>query len=459
MDTSTALLFAFIVNLIAWVGCVAYVLGFKRMPSYHPLVIFLIYFLLGYVYQPLADLISGGSTVWNTVGYFPTPEDIVFATLVDVVGILSFIFVPPLLINGIHDDLEMPAISLEITNQVGFLITASIAAAAGLLSIYHLLSTNTDTVVNITQRLLPGGGTAFTGDSSGYQNVGAEFIPPLLIILYFRYGFTRFNLAVTGLYMFIIMYMGVNRAGFLTIALGAIVVYLMRSGTKYFRLRHIVFGIVLLVAFDIIGGNRFIIREMLSGQQNTVVENERWQNIRNHGSMLADMQEFESMTLVTSIIPDRSNSYNWFTQYGSLLVRPIPRTFWPDKPVDTSILSMVDYGNFYYLTFSMIADAYINMGLPSVVLIMALDSFLLCFLYKAIQRTTSANLLLLFTLIVAYLPVLYRDGGWPASGYFVIASMFGAWVMIVCGGIRIIRRQTITDSVPKAEPEPHVSVA
>jgi hypothetical protein len=457
MDTSTALLFAFIVNAIAWMGCVSYVFGFKRMPSYHPLVIFLIYFLFGYVYQPLADLISGGSTVWNTVGYFPTPENIVFATFVDLIGILSFVFVPPLLINGIHDDLEMPAISLEITNQVGFLITASIAGAAGLLSIYHLLSTNTDSVVNITQRLLPGGGTAFTGDSSGYQNVGAEFIPPLLIILYFRYGFTRLNLAVTGLYMFIIMYMGVNRAGFLTIALGAVVVYLMRSGTKYFRLRHLIFGLVLLVVFDIIGGNRFIIRELLSGQQNTVVENERWQTIRNHGSMLSDMQEFESMTLVTSVIPERSNSYNWFTQYASLLVRPIPRSLWPDKPVDTSVLAMVDYGNFYYLTFSMMGDAYMNMGIPSVVLILALDGFLLSALYKAVKRSSSANLLLLFTLTVAYLPVLYRDGGWAASGYFVIASMFGAWVMIICGGIRVIRRQTIPDSVPDAEPR--VSVA
>jgi hypothetical protein len=456
MDNSTAFLFAFLVNAIAWAACVSYALGVKRMPSYHPLIIFLIYFLFGYVYQPFVDWFNGGSTLWNIVGFSARPGDILFATLVDLIGLLSFTFIPPLLVTGIHDDLEMPAMSLAITNRIGFSFTAGLAAIAGVLSVWHLLSTNTNSYLNITQRLLPGGGQAFVG-SSGYQNIGMEFIPPLFIILYFRSGFTRLNLALTAAYMFVIMYMGSNRAAFLTIALAAIVSYLVRTGIKHFRVRHMVIGLVLLAIFDVIGGNRYAVRELLSGEVNTAAEGGKWQIIRNQGGALADLQEFESMTLVTTVIPERSNSYNWFTQYGSLLVRPIPRQWWEDKPIDTSIVSMVDYGNFYFLTFSMMGDAYSNMGIPSLVLIMALDGFLLCSLYKMVKRGTSANVLLLFTLITAYLPLLYRDGGWCASGYFVITSMSAAWLLIKFGGIRLIRHQNVSDSIPDAEPR--VSIA
>jgi O-antigen ligase len=102
-------------------------------------------------------------------------------------------------------------------------------------------------------------------------------------------------------------------------------------------------------------------------------------------------------------------------------------------------------------------DAYSNMGIPSLVLIMALDGFLLCSLYKMVKRGTSANVLLLFTLITAYLPLLFRDGGWCASGYFVITSMSAAWLLIKFGGIRLIRHQNVSDSVPDAEPR--VSIA
>ena len=113
MSVSTALLFSFIANSAAWLVCAYYVFHIKNMPIYHPLAIFLGYFLLGYVYRTGADWLYGGANLWNDVGFWPTAGNIVYATFVDLVGLASFVFIPAFLVGGIHDRLRMPKFSFR----------------------------------------------------------------------------------------------------------------------------------------------------------------------------------------------------------------------------------------------------------------------------------------------------------------------------------------------------------
>ena len=320
----------------------------------------------------------------------------------------------------------------------------------GVFSLSKVVSLDVDNLTSVVVQIAADGGQALQ-NVSGYETIGVEFLPALLMVLYICYGFSRFNIVVTVAYMLFRMYWGEERSGFIMITLAAIVVVMIKTGATKLRLQHAVIGIVLLAIFDFLGANRLVFREILYGRTSTASAYQTFQynRTRANDSPLADVQEFESMSIVTSLVPEVTGGYNWFTQYATLIIRPIPRQWWENKPTYTGRIIMIKYGRFFSLTFSMMGDAYTNFGLLSVVFMMTLDSLLLCLLYKATQKTNSPYMVFLFVLTTATLPLLYRDGGWYGSMYYVISGMAGAWVLILSGGIRVVREPVKIGVVPQ----------
>src|SRR5580704_15023917 len=194
MDAHTALLFAFILNLMVWICCTYYAIWLKRAPLYHPMVLFLIYFLFGYVYTPLADWILGYSEIWLHDNLFPTAVDIFYGTLISIVGLFSFVFIPPLLNKNIYDRLSVRPTRLAVTRPTVFWVAIATLGAIGIAStIGGFASNNAATIGQYVSAQNLTGGFKLYG-VSGYANLGQEFIPALIFVLMLKSGINRTNL-------------------------------------------------------------------------------------------------------------------------------------------------------------------------------------------------------------------------------------------------------------------------
>ena len=121
-----------------------------------------------------------------------------------------------------------------------------------------------------------------------------------------------------------------------------------------------------------------------------------------------------------------------------MLVWPIPRQLWLDKPVYTSIIDLNQYGDFRNLSTTMFADSYMTLGLPAVIIICFLISLWLnFFLIRGVERSTPLRMMVYFSIII-YLPVLFRDGPVVAA-YFYIPLTLGAFVLCRGGNLKLSR--------------------
>jgi oligosaccharide repeat unit polymerase len=438
MDAHTALFFVFIGNLLAWIGCTYYAVWIKRAPLYHPMVLFLIYFFFGYVYRPLADWIQGYSDIWLHDSLFPTPPDIFYAMFISIVGLVSFVFIPPLLNKSIHDRLSVRPTRFVVTRPTVFWIAVAVVGVVGFVStVGGLANTNSATIGQYVSERQLTGGTQLVG-VSGYQTLGQEFVPALIFLLLLKSGITRTNIALVAGVVMLRLYEGTERSGFLAMAFAFLLAMMFRNGMQYLRFRYIVLIVVLVAAFDVLGGDRLAIQDIVTGNKTISDVVSEYQHGRGSALPLSDVQEFDSTTLVTMLVPERTG-YNWFSQYMRLFIWPIPRQIWPDKPVLTSRIVWMRYGNFFGQTMSMMGDAYTNFGFASVVLVMALYGAGLSWLFKRAQATASPTLFGASAVFAIQAPLLFRDGEVGAY-YYIFAWIAVLAVLCIAGRIRLQRR-------------------
>jgi hypothetical protein len=248
--------------------------------------------------------------------------------------------------------------------------------------------------------------------------------------------------------MLLRIYEGTERSGFLAMGFAFILAIMLRHGRKYFRLRHILLFLILLSLFDVLGGDRSAVKDLISGNKSVSQITEDYQSNRGGTLPLADFEEFDSTTFVTMLVPVRTG-YNWFSQYFRIFIWPIPRQIWPNKPIYTSNIVWMDYGNFFGQTISMIGDAYTNFGLASVVLILGLYGLGLSILFKRAQTTASPTLFATNAVFAIFAPLLFRDGEVGAY-YWIVIWILIVGILSVAGHIKIQRRKVSSSQVGTA---------
>jgi oligosaccharide repeat unit polymerase len=130
-----------------------------------------------------------------------------------------------------------------------------------------------------------------------------------------------------------------------------------------------------------------------------------------------DTQEFANFDYlchVVSCVPDRSGTYTYGSQYLQLFTEPIPRKFWPGKPIGAPIglVNLNQYGNFNGLTVSLPGDGWMSGGWVGLIITMGLVGALLGRAHRWFWQHSNNNLVALFYLVsLAMLPQWFRDGG------------------------------------------------
>jgi hypothetical protein len=413
----------------------AFLLFILRLPMYHPLILFSVYFFLGYCLAAASIWWNGGSYLWEYTGILPDSFDVLYAGALATLGYLSFTFMPFLLTPARRIPLRIEPVTFVIDSPATFWLTFAILTILGIVSTKLAFFDANSLAVTIDDQ----GGQRLV-NVSGYQTLAADFLPVLgvLSVLVLR----RISVAFIFLSAFVAvrMYIGSGRSSFVAAIIGMLVAIMIRKGFRRIRISHLVILILLAVVFDWLGTNRLAFQEWLFPDQVTASElmssneNINWTSVRA-SSPLSDTYDFASFTMVSKIVPDLTG-FNWGSQYLEGLIWPIPRQLWPDKPIYTSQINFLSSGNFFGQSISSMGDAYTNFGLVSLVLLMGAIGTCSCKLYQAAANSRSALMLMSFVIGAMYAPILFRSSIIQFE-YFFLASFLCVYTLFKLGRVRI----------------------
>ena len=160
--------------------------------------------------------------------------------------------------------------------------------------------------------------------------------------------------------------------------------------------------------------------------------------------------EFDSFLAIVGLYPDSLN-YDYFGIYGRILIHPIPRLLWPDKPP----LFVSSWDDFLFRTGigwgsseSVLGDLYIQMGLLGVLIGMFVAGVLFKFLYAYLMRAPSTPFMqLLYAVAIGNIPIFVIQSGIAA---------FWNWMPLMIPGVLVAywatRKRTPIGWRPRAVP-------
>ena len=127
-----------------------------------------------------------------------------------------------------------------------------------------------------------------------------------------------------------------------------------------------------------------------------------------------DFANFDYLAAVVSIVPARTGTYSYGSQYLQLFTEPIPRILWKGKPVGApvSFFSLNQYANFTGLTVSLVGDGWLSGGWIGVVITMVLAGIILGLAHRSFWAKTSLPIpSMLYITFLGISPNWFRDGG------------------------------------------------
>lgn len=150
-----------------------------------------------------------------------------------------------------------------------------------------------------------------------------------------------------------------------------------------------------------------------------------------------DTVEFDVSTAALSAVT-RNGDYTYGTQYLRILIWPIPRQIWADKPVYTSIVDLNKYGDFRYLTVGVYTDTFMAFSFASLLVMMTLLGVFFAKIYDVLCRGVRVSHVMFFWIVLIFAKTILRDGGVTVF-YFWIFSMVPVITLSYLGRLRICR--------------------
>jgi hypothetical protein len=169
--------------------------------------------------------------------------------------------------------------------------------------------------------------------------------------------------------------------------------------------------------FNLIGHNRDVLKELLSGEEVRTVEYDAGMTKEQKIKKKYDNQDaanFDSLAYIAAVVPERTGTYTYGTQYLQIFTEPIPRLLWKGKPkgAPVAFFDLDAYANFIGLTPSLVGDGWMSGGWVGVIITLGLVGGFLGWAHRWFWNHEKDNLCALFYLTA--LPMLaqwYRDGG------------------------------------------------
>jgi hypothetical protein len=430
-------------QVIVWLIIISIFFASGQASIFHPVTWYLAFHALVFVLRPVLVHYFGFDFIWNYMRFRPTDEVFVRTLEVSSVGLVLFVAACLAVSRRNPSFSEDHYREFSPTQKRGLLVvTLLLAPIIG----YSIYSTAKGTSVG---ELV--GGVFININSVGYLNDAQFLLMPLLCIWLMV---TRFHWANA---LPVILYIGYRSWGgwarFTIVLFVAMVVatYCWQHRLRWMPRWAVAAALPVFMLFNLIGHNRDVFKELLTGQQVRTVEYDPGmttdQKIKKQYDN-PDAANFDSLAYIIAVVPERTGTYTYWSQYLQIFTEPIPRLLWKGKPVGApvSFFDLNAYGNFIGLTSSLCGDGWMSGGWVGLAITMTLMGGFLGWFHRWFWNHAGNNMASLFYLTaLPMLAQLYRDGGISIAKFMLwnwlpLLMWTGInWLM----GQRLVRNYTI----------------
>ena len=418
-----SLFFAASLDISIFLICTWILFRFGKISIYHPATTYLVFHLFSFTFRLIS--VNNGSAFFlgGQSDYFTQIEshEIVRAAFLADIGFISLTFAWWL---EARRRIEIQPIHTIILLDENILKTVLFFTIP--IGIWGIFS----------QLYIPGVGKANAnfGDwtnSSYIQNTQNWLVLSFLIAV-FKYGFRKPFLIIIGFCLFILAFQGQHRYRILIPCIFLLFLYLHRQKKQWLSWR---FALLLLIGVIIFLPMKYVGKLIQQGATTDDLIEFAFEYRESLG--IGQNADFSFLDMYASILTlvDQSDGYFYGSTYFNLLLAPIPRQFWIEKPslmqwmldISTPDRNLKELG----AIATLYGESYANFGYFGIVMIPFLFAkYSARWYYKVINTNPQSANLFAYLYFSAILIQIYRDGLNALFTFLSIYNMPGFFVYI-----------------------------
>lgn len=407
---------ALIAQVLLWLIAAGVFAATRQASVFHPATAYLAFHGLVFVLRPFLVHQFGFDTNWDYMRFKPTDAYFVQTLAVSSVAMVCFVFSCAAVgwSSRAESRTGPPVFTLE--ERRALLITTLLCLPLAAYSIFATRNGIEGERVN---------GIYIMTNSTGYINEAQHFVMPLLCGWMLVTRFHWLNLLPTSLYIGYRVWFGWSRWTILLFLLMVTMAYCWYHRKRWMPVWSILVAVPILMIFNLLGHNRDLLKSVLVGEEVPIVNFDPGMTREDKLKKQLDTQDyanFDYLSYVVSVIPERTGGYTYGAQYLQLFTEPIPRILWKGKPVGAPVrlINIGAYGNFVGLTVSLPGDGWISGGWVGLVLTLSSAGCLLGWAHRSFWRNTHHRLgCVAYVVGIAMVPQWYRDGGISISKFLL----------------------------------------
>ena len=418
-----SLFFAASIDITVLLICSSILSRFGKISIYHPATTYLAFHLFSFTFRLI--FLNNGSALFlgGQSDYFTEIEnhEIVRAAILADIGFISMTVA---WCWEAHRKVEMRTLNNVILLDENILKTVLLfTIPIGIWGIF-------------AQLYIPGVGKAQSdfgewGSSSYIQNTQNWLVLSLLIII-FKYGFRKPFLIIIGFCLFILAFQGQHRYRILIPCIFLLFLHLHRQKKQWLSWRFVLLllgGVVIFLPMKYVG--------KLIQQGATTDDLIEFASEYRESLGIGANADFSFLDMYASILTlvDQSGGYFYGSTYLTLLLAPIPRQFWIEKPslmqwmldISTPARNLKELG----AIATLYGESYANFGYLGIVIIPFLFAkYSTRWYYKVINTAPQSANLFAYLYFSAILIQIYRDGLNAIFTFLSVYNMPGFFVYI-----------------------------
>ena len=276
-------------------------------------------------------------------------------------------------------------------------------------------------------------GVAVNTSHVGYLVDAQFFLIALCVLLIYKLDFKWISFIPLVAFVIFRALTGWARWTILLTFLNIGFLLLHRHKKRWPSLSVLYYSVPIIFLFYFLGRDRSILFNLIMGYgPSEVVELKDFSVYQFLDGL--DFANFDYLSYIIAHVPSASGTFTWGTQYLQIFTEPIPRLWWPDKPVGPPIVffDLNSFGNFVGLTTSTLGDGWLTIGFPGAMIAQYLYGNFFGKAYKWYEINKNSTLATIIYLTIASLFIqLFRDGGILSVLKFILFTTFPYFIYIV----------------------------
>ncbi len=397
-------------NVMLWLAITLYYVRLPLASAFHPVSYYLFFHGFIFTFRPIVVYIQDYTSLYNGYGFSPSGGDKITVLLGTMLGLVCFVGTalqvgnaPLKFTQDTFNDLERK----ELIKP--FLFVAALIVPLGLISVFANWTTRSNDAT--TMILDSASGRFVNTTSSGYFDDLQLMLAPMTVICVWLFRFRWWTFIPLAAFIALRGGTGGRWPILMTCATVALM-FLYQQRKKLPNLKAAGLLVTALWLFQLVGSDRgATIRNLFMEDNSLSALNYNRQELGFLEAM--DFANLEFYEYIVHAVPQKTGTYGYFLDNLQIFTEPVPRVFWPDKPVGPPIqlFSLFDYGYPIGMTYSLPGEGWMQLGYLGVAIWCGLFGWFYGWLYNKFQRSSQSTIAVIAFLLAMPLSFqFFRDG-------------------------------------------------